>query len=926
MSIDDTEAPTGSPADGCVLCDLPTEGVDVVDDDGNRFCCVGCRDVYAALGDVDVDAEDVAARRDRRGSVAEDTADGDPDAAPDVPPDHDATFLEVDGMYCATCEAFIETVATRTEGVSAASASYVTDTVRIDHDPDGISADELAEAVSGLGYSAYARDDAFSRRQADNMATARLAVGVLVGMAVMLQYIVLIYPTYFAFPFYDERTLSYLNEAMASSSGTYFYIVLGVLTTLVLFVTGKPILRGAYVSVRTRSPNMDLLVAIAAVSAYLYSTLAVILLPDPSIYYDVSVAIVVIVTVGNHYESSVKRRATELLSDLTAVQVDTARRIDGRERTESDTGGDEVGSESGGDKAGSESGGDEAGSDADGSGEPVEVPIDALDPGDHVLVRAGERVPVDGEVVAGDAAVDESVVTGESMPVRKEPSDAVVGGSVVADGSLTVAVGPDASSSLDRVAELVWDLQSGNHGVQKLADRLATVFVPVVLAVAVVVAAVNLALGNGVATAMLVALTVLIVSCPCALGLATPLATAAGLRDALRRSIVIFDDTVFERIRGADIVVFDKTGTLTTGEMRVVDRDVGDDLLAFASALESRSAHPVGQAIAAVRADGRDVATDGRDVATDGRDVATDGGAATESESGTVDAGDDTGTAGDDTVGNDTDSVGNDTDTVGDDDADPAVPAAAAPEPTVDAFETHARGVSGVVDGVEVVVGHPDLFDERGWQVPESIREAVAAARDVGRVPVALGRDGAAEGVVVVGDELRDGWADTLSSLADSGVRVVVLTGDDARAATVFREHDAVSDVFAGVPPAGKAETVERLKRRGSTVMVGDGTNDAPALAAADLGIALGGGTAMAADAADVAVIDDDLASIETVFELSRAAGRRVKANIAWAFCYNAIAIPLAVAGLLNPLFAAVAMGLSSLLVVTNSSRPLLSE
>ena len=909
MSTDDAGTPADDPGstaepsvDGCALCDLPTEGVDVVDDDGNRFCCVGCRDVYAALGDVDVDAEDVAARRDRRGAGGGDDADGAGDGT-DVPADHEATFLEVDGMYCATCEAFIETVATRTEGVSAASASYVTDTVRIDHDPDDVSGDDLADAVSGLGYSAYARDDAFSRRQADNMATARLAVGVLVGMAVMLQYIVLIYPTYFAFPFYDERTLSYLNEAMASTSGTYFYIVLGVLTTIVLFVTGKPILRGAYVSVRTRSPNMDLLVAIAAVSAYLYSTLAVVLLPDPSIYYDVSVAIVVIVTVGNHYESSVKRRATELLSDLTAVQVDTARRV-GRGGGGSAANGDGStadGSGSTADGEGSES--DVAGSDPDPGGDPTEVPIDALDPGDHVLVRAGERVPVDGEVVAGDAAVDESVVTGESMPVRKEPGDTVVGGSVVADGSVTAAVGPDASSSLDRVAELVWDLQSGTHGVQKLADRLATVFVPVVLAVAVAVAAVNLALGNGVATAMLVALTVLIVSCPCALGLATPLATAAGLRDALRRSIVVFDDTVFERIRGADVVVFDKTGTLTTGEMRVVDRDVDDDLLALASALESRSAHPVGQAIAAVRADGRDDAGDARG-------VAADGGTATGGGPGTVDAADDDAATADGPDAAGSDAAGSD----------------ATPDPTVDAFETHARGVSGVVDGVAVVVGHPDLFDERGWRVPEAIRETVAAARDVGRVPVAVGRDGAAEGVVVVGDELRDGWADTLSSLADSGVRVVVLTGDDARAATVFREHDAVSDVFAGVPPEGKAETVERLKRRGSTVMVGDGTNDAPALAAADLGIALGGGTAMAADAADVAVIDDDLASIETVFELSRAAGRRVKANIGWAFCYNAIAIPLAVAGLLNPLFAAVAMGLSSLLVVTNSSRPLLAD
>ena len=838
-------------APDCTLCELPTDGVDATDDEGNAFCCPGCRDVYAALGDVDVDADAVRERR-RAAEGGEANADDDPD----VPADHEATFLEVDGMHCATCEAFIETVATRTEGVSAASASYVTDTVRIDHDPGGVSTDDLSEAVSGLGYSAYPRDDAFARRQADNMATARLAAGVLVGMAVMLQYIVIIYPTYFAFPFYNERTLEYLNQAMSSSSGTYFFIVIAVLTTVVLFFTGKPILRGAYVSAKTRSPNMDLLVAIAAVSAYVYSTLAVIFVESPSIYYDVTVAIIVIVTVGNSYEDSIKKRATELLSDLTAVQVDSARRLTAE-----------------GDAAGEAN-----------AAETEEVAIDALDPGDRLLVRAGERVPVDGEAVAGDAAVDESVVTGESMPVRKTAGDEVVGGSVVADGSLTVAVGPDASSSLDRVAELVWDLQSGNHGVQKLADRLATVFVPVVLAVAIVAAAANLALGNGVTEAMLVGLTVLIVSCPCALGLATPLAVAAGIRDALERSIVVFDDTVFERVRDATTVVFDKTGTLTTGEMEVISADVDDDLLRLAAALEERSAHPVGRAIAAARASASEgpSALAGEDGASDGTAVA-DGGVAT--------AGDDAG----ETL-------------------------------AVERFESHARGVSGTVDGREVVVGHPALFDERGWTVPDAIRETVAEARDVGRVPVAVGRDGAAEGVVVVGDELREGWAETVTALDDEGVDVVVLTGDDERAATVFSEHDAISSVFAGVPPEGKAETIERLKASGLTVMVGDGTNDAPALAAADLGIALGGGTAMAADAADVAIVDDDLGSVATVFELSRAAGRRVKGNIGWAFLYNAVAIPLAVTGLLNPLFAAVAMGASSLLVVTNSSRALLDD
>ncbi|MXV60765.1 heavy metal translocating P-type ATPase [Natronorubrum sp. JWXQ-INN-674] len=820
---------------GCTLCDLPVEGSGVTRG-GNSFCCVGCRDVYEVLGDVeDVDATDV---RDARAASDEAGAGkSESEDTREIPPGHETTFLEVDGMYCATCEAFIESVASNTEGVSHASSSYVTDTARIDHDPETVSVERLKEQISKLGYSAYDREDAISRRRADNWEMGRVAVGVLMGMMVMMQYIVIIYPTYFGGLFYDERTTEFLTEALASGRATPFYIGIGALTTIILLVTGKPILQGAYVAIKTRSPNMDLLVSIAAISAYLYSTLS-IAVGDPELYYDVTVAIIVIVTVGGYYESTLKREAMERLSNLTAVQVDDARRVnDDGERT---------------------------------------VAVGELESGDRVLVRTGERIPVDGTVVDGRAAVDEAVVTGESLPVTKESNDAVVGGSVVSDGSLTVAVGEDATSTLDRISELVWDLQSGTHGIQKLADKLATIFVPLVLALALVVTVVYLALGHGVAAALLVGLTVLIVSCPCALGLATPLAVAAGIRDALERSIVVFDDSVFERIRTADTVVFDKTGTLTTGEMTVVDADIEDDLLEQAAVLEGRSAHPVGKAIAAARP------------VTDGGTIAP----ASDSDSPVEADATDEGRADD----------------------------------RIDSFESHRNGVSGVVDGDEIVVGHPDLFRDRGWAVPDELDGRIADARETGRVPVAVGRDGAAAGLVVVGDDLRENWDETLAAISESGTDIVVLTGDDRRAATQFRDHEAVDQVFAGVPPEGKAETVDRLKRTGRTVMIGDGTNDAPALASADLGIALGGGTAMAADAADVALVDDDLSSVDTVFELARATDRRVKGNIGWAFCYNAIAIPLAVTGLLNPLFAALAMGASSLLVVTNSSRPLLED
>ncbi|SFS78830.1 heavy metal translocating P-type ATPase [Halostagnicola kamekurae] len=902
---------THSSADGCTLCDLPVEGVDVSDSDGNAFCCVGCRDVYEALGDVDdLEAEDVRQRR-----AESEEGGGALEAGRDVPDDHEATYLEVDGMHCATCEAFIESAAERTDGVSNASSSYVTETVRIDHDPEAVSESDLRDSISGLGYSAYPRDDAFSRRQADNWAIGRVIVGVLMGMMVMLQYVVLIYPVYFGGLFYDEGTTTFIEDALAHESAIIFYLVIAALTTIILLVTGKPILQGAYVSAKTRQPNMDLLVAIAAVSAYLYSTLSAIT-GGAHIYYDVTVAIVVIVSAGGYYESSIKRKATERLSDLTAVQVDQARRV----------------------RRGSDVAANVSHSGTEENPAAEDVPLEDLEAGDHVLVRTGERIPVDGEVVDGDAAVDEAVVTGESLPERKSVGDEVVGGSMVADGALTVRVGPDATSSLDRITELVWDLQSGTHGIQKLADKLATIFVPVVLALAVVVVAVRLALGAGVTKALLDGLTVLIVSCPCALGLATPLAVAAGIRDALENSIVVFDDSVFERIRNAETIVFDKTGTLTTGEMSVVetisdataddsipdastdDSNLGPDLLEKAAALESQSSHPIGRAIATSwdrptritdggtsreRADVPDDGGDGRELTAYERKQRRTAG----------DSSDPQGDASADSLGDESDgSLPDDPASVG------------SRSDSVESFESHRNGVSGVVDGEEIVVGHPDLFAARGWTVSDAIAERIESARETGRVPVAVGRDGEAEGAIVVGDELRAEWDETLAAISEAGIDVVVLTGDDARAADRFREEDAIDRVFAGVPPEGKAETVERLKGTGETVMVGDGTNDAPALAAADLGISLGGGTAMAADAADVALVDDDLSSVETVFDLARATDRRVKTNIGWAFCYNGVAIPLAVAGVLNPLFAAVAMGTSSLLVVANSARSLLEE
>jgi Cu2+-exporting ATPase len=783
----------------CALCSLPlSQGRNRVEGKDAVYCCTGCRDVHDALGDAAVDADDV------REAAADDAAlDEDP------PDGYERSYFHVSGMHCTTCEAFLESVAEKTEGIDGAQASYVTETVRVDHDPETLDEEEVEDRLTTAGYVADDREENTAGSHAEETLLWRIAAGVMLGMAVMLPYLVYVYPVHFGLypPAISEMARQQLQGA------TYFYVVLFLLTSLVLFGVGKPILRGAIVSLRARSPNMDLLVALAAVSAYAYSTLAAAL-GRIDIYYDVTVAIVVVVTAGNYYESAIKKRAMGLLSELGHEQVSEATLLDG--------------------------------------GETTTVDVSQLSEGDRVLVRTGDRIPLDGTVVDGEGTVDEAVVTGESLPVSKAPSDEVVGGSVLSDGSLTVEVGEGATSSIDRVTNLLWNLQSANGGVQKLADKLAVIFVPTVVLLAAVAGAGYLALGAEPTRAVLVSLTVLLVSCPCALGLATPLAVASGIRDAIERGIVVFDETVFERFRGVDTVVFDKTGTLTTGDLELKTAAAPDGALAAAAAVEGRSSHPIATAIA------------------DAFDGARAG--------------------------------------------------------TVERFESHANGVSGVVDGAETVVGHPDLFDEYGWTVPDDLHDRASAARASGDLPILVGRDGEAEGLLVLGDKPRDGWAETVTGLADRGVDVVLLTGDESEATTTYRDHPAIDRVFAGVPPEGKAETVRRLGAGRTLAMVGDGTNDGPALASADLGIALGSGTAIAVDAADVAITDDDLGSLETVFDLSKATGRRVKQNIGWAFCYNAIAIPLALSGLLNPLFAAVAMAASSLLVVTNSSRPLLGE
>jgi len=785
----------GATATTCTLCELPAPDPPLTDETvEGEFCCRGCLAVAKRLDECEPEATEAV--RDRLDGEAE-----------PVPADADGTelFLAVEGMHCGTCEAYLESRATAQEGVTAAEANYAADLLRLVYDPERADPAALPEAVSGLGYEARPLDDATPERSASP--PWRLLVGGFCGMMVMMWYALFLYPRYFGFQ----------PTGAAWQSGPVGLLSLGnlwVFTSIVLLYTGAPILRGAYVSLRSGHSNMDLLVALAAINAYVYST-AVVVTGGSEVYFDISVVIVLVVTLGTRYEERIKRTASGTLEDLTRARVTEAHR-----RTPDGT-------------------------------DTEDVTVSALQPGDEVVVRPGERVPVDGIVAAGTASVDESLVTGESVPVRKTPGDEVIGGAVVTDDALTVEVGEDVDSTLDRLVTQLWQIQSARPGAQRLADRLATVFVPLVLLLAVGAAGWQLLSGVTFATSLLTGLAVLVVSCPCALGLATPLAVASGVRDGLDHGIVVRGDGVFEAAAKTDVVALDKTGTLTTGEMHVTD-PASPAAMERAAAVEQFASHPVAAAI-----------------------------------------------------------------------TDHTTPT----ECTVTEFQRHpGRGVSATVDDQRVIVGKPELLTAEGLAVPDSLRRHADDARSEGDLPVVIGWDGRARDVIVVGDQPRPEWPSVVSELSAAGRSVAVITGDDERAVGRFRDHPDIEYVFAGVPPEAKAEVVERLRAEGTVAMVGDGSNDAPALATADLGIALDSGTAMAADAADVVLTGEKLRAVPRVFALTRATNRRISQNLRWAFCYNAIAVPMAILGHINPLVAAVAMALSSLLVVGNSSRPLLAD
>jgi Cu+-exporting ATPase len=765
--------------------------------------------------------------------------------------------LDIDGMTCSSCAARIEKRLNRLDGVQA-NVNYATERASVRCDPE-LDPSELVRAVESTGYHArtvapvgghttgsetVARaheheagpegHEGHDHGPSDEAGIRALRDRVLVCLALTVPVVAMA-----MIPALQFRYWQWLSLTLAAP-----VVVWGA----------APFHRATWLNLRHGAATMDTLISVGTLAAFGWSIYALfwggagvtgMTMPfsfavsrgsgSDEIYLEVASAVTVFILAGRYAEARAKRRSGAALRTLLELGAKDAAVLRGQ---------------AGQQQSGEEPAGEE---------QEVRVPIDQLVVGDRFVVRPGEKVATDGIVESGTSAIDASLLTGEPVPIEVGPGDEVTGATVNAGGRLVVrATRVGADTALAQIARLVSDAQSGKAPVQRLADRVSAVFVPVVVALAAATLGFWLGADAGSATAFTAAVAVLIIACPCALGLATPTALLVGTGRGAQLGILIKGPEMLESTRRIDTVVLDKTGTVTTGQMRLVDLVAGDgvdmdELLVRVGSLEHASEHPIAQAIAQ--------------------------GALQRSASAT-----------------------------------------SAP---VSSFLNHeGLGVSGEVDGVTVVAGRLRLLEGEGLVVSDRLRRALDRAEALGRTAVLVGWQGEARGVAVLADTPKPTSAAAVSELRELGLEPVLLTGDNERAARTVAEQVGIDRVVAEVLPADKVDVVAKLQEEGRVVaMVGDGVNDAAALAAADLGIAMGTGTDVAIEASDVTLVRGDLRGAADAVRLSRRTLAIIKGNLFWAFAYNVAAIPLAVAGLLNPMIAGAAMALSSVFVVSNSLR-----
>ena len=754
--------------------------------------------------------------------------------------------FDVTGMTCAACSARVEKASNKVEGVERATVNLLKNSMEVEYDGNPATVVAICAAVEKAGYGASPRVEDVSAATAPAGGSAPLASGGnarqeaaakearQVRMRLIVSFVFTIPLFYlsmghmFGWPLPavflgDENTLIF--------AFTQFLLLLPV-----IFVNFK-FFHVGFTTLAHGGPNMDSLIALGSTASTVYGIAAIYRIGAAlgtgdlsaahasamDLYFESAAMILTLITLGKYFEARAKGKTTDAISKLMDLSPKTAtrRRADGSEE---------------------------------------EVPAEQVRPGDILVVKAGERVPADGTVVEGEGTVDESVITGESVPVEKTVGDPVTGATINRTGWFAMrAERVGADTALAGIIRLVDEATSSKAPIEKMADRISGVFVPVVIAIALVTFVVWLAIGGTIAEAVNHAISVLVISCPCALGLATPTAIMVGTGRGATSGILVKSAEALETACAVKTVVFDKTGTITKGEPQVTDVVAfgckASELVGLALSLERKSEHPLARAIVAY-----------------------------------------------------------------------ADAAGATAQDVEDFAQVPGGGIEGKVDGVACLAGNAWMMAERGVDV-SAAAESAARMADDGKTVLYFARAGRLAGVIAVADVVKPTSAAAIAELGRMGIDTVMLTGDNERTAAAIQRQVGVGRVIAGVKPDGKERVIRDMAQQGRVAMVGDGINDAPALARADVGIAIGAGTDIAIESADIVLMHSDLADVPAAIGLSRATMRNIKQNLFWALFYNAICIPVAAGVLsgigfnLNPMIAAAAMSLSSVCVVSNALR-----
>lgn len=718
--------------------------------------------------------------------------------------------FKISGMSCAGCVARVEKKLGSLEGVERAAVNLATEKATVLYDPARIKASDMIETIRALGYGAELYGEAAiggevenREKEIKNLRTAFVVSAVLASPLLLAMIMSVAVP---GMPWAAFLHNPYFQLAVAAP---------------VQFIIGSRFYKNAFYAIRAKSANMDVLISMGTTAAFFYSLYNVFfqtvgegMMKD--LYFEASAVIITLVLLGKYLEAVAKGKTSEAVKKLVGLQAKTARVVRG--------------------------------------GEEADIPVEEVEIGDIVVVRPGEKVPVDGKIIEGNSSVDESMLTGESIPVEKKAGDFVFGATINRFGTFkfeAAKVGKD--TVLSQIIKMVEDAQGSKAPIQRVADKVSGVFVPIVISVAILTFAACMVFDGNPAKGVTSAVSVLVIACPCALGLATPTAIMVGTGKGAENGILIKGGEYLETACKLNVVVLDKTGTITKGQPEVTDivslgRYNKEDLLRMAAAAEKKSEHPLGIAIY-----------------EEGKKLP-----------GTI------------------------------------------PEPGK--FEAvPGKGVAAEINGDVVYIGTTMLISEKGVDAGEA-EPVIAGLEDEGKTAMLMAVNDSLQAVLAIADTVKESSKEAVGDLKAMGMEVYMITGDNRRTAEAIARQTGIDGIFAEVLPENKAKEVEKLKAEGKAVaMVGDGINDAPALAAADIGIAMGTGTDIAIEAAGITLMRGDLRAIPAAIRLSRKTMKKIKQNLFWAFFYNTIGIPVAAMGLLNPMIAGGAMALSSVSVVTNS-------